>query len=81
MRNRVSKARSLVLTMVVSGIMLLGAGVATAQESTLESRMPMNIAGPVGIAVAAVGLTGLLLGLWRHRRKTAKARVQASPPR
>ncbi|MET0134646.1 MAG: hypothetical protein ABW215_13770 [Kibdelosporangium sp.] len=80
-----SRTRSLVqrLTVLVGLLMVAGAQVATAaQESTLESRMPMNIAGPIGIVVAAIGLLGLMAGFWRFHRKSVKARVEAAaqPP-
>jgi hypothetical protein len=51
---------------------------AAQENNTLESSMPMNIAGPLGIIVAAIGLTGLVLGLWRFLRKSAKARIEAA---
>ncbi|MEV4320561.1 hypothetical protein [Actinocrispum sp. NPDC049592] len=57
-------------------LMVTTATAAAAQDgSTLESSMPMNIAGPLGIIVAAVGLTGLVLGLVRFLRKSAADRV------
>jgi type IV secretory pathway VirB2 component (pilin) len=85
-RNRVagSRTRSLVKTMVaVAGLLLVvTAHVAAAAQSggssTVESSMPTNIAGPLGIVVAAVGLSGLVLGLWRFLRKSAKARAAAA---
>jgi hypothetical protein len=90
-RNRVagSRTRSLVNTrlvrtglvkvaMVGGLLMVVTAQAATAaQENTLEGSMPMNIAGPLGITVAAIGLVGLVLGLWRFLRKAAKARTAA----
>ena len=83
MRNRVagSRARSLVRrSMAIAGLLLVviahAAGAAQG-DTTLQSSMPTNIAGPVGIAAAALGLVGLVLGLWRFLRKSAKARVAA----
>jgi hypothetical protein len=83
-RNRVagSRTRSLVKrVMVAVGLLLVvtahAAGAAQG-ENTLESSMPMNIAGPLGIVVAAIGLTGLLLGFWRFARKSAKEKLAAA---
>ncbi len=78
MRNRVagSRTRSLVTTITVAVMLVTTATAAAAQDgNTLESSMPMNIAGPLGIIVAAVGLTGLVLGLVRFLRKSAQDRV------
>jgi hypothetical protein len=62
----------------VGVLMLLSAPSAFAQNATLESRMPFTVAGPLGISVVAIGVGGLVLGLWRHRRKSVKqARVQS----
>jgi hypothetical protein len=55
-------------------LMMLGpANLAFAQGPAAGT--PFNFAGPVGIAVAAIGLSGMLLGLWRFSRKLAKARA------
>jgi cytochrome oxidase assembly protein ShyY1 len=66
--------------MAVVGLLLVvtahAAGAAQG-ETTLEGSMPMNFAGPLGITVAAIGLSGLVLGLWRFLRKSAKARLAA----
>ncbi|MCE7005922.1 hypothetical protein LWC34_24275 [Kibdelosporangium philippinense] len=56
--------------------MVAPAGMAFAQDST--NAMPVTVAGPVGIAVAAVGLTGMVLGLWRFMRKSAKDKAAAA---
>lgn len=83
MRNRVagSRTRSLVKRlMAIAGLLLVvtaHAAAAAQGQNTLESSMPTNIAGPLGITVAALGLLGLVLGLWRFLRKSAKARVAA----
>jgi uncharacterized membrane protein YidH (DUF202 family) len=82
-RNRVAgrRTRSLVkmMTAVVGLLLVVGARVAVAAQgnTTIESSMPTNIAGPLGITVAAVGMLGLMLGLWRFLRKSAKARLAA----
>ena len=85
MRNRVAgrRTRSLVkmMTAVVGLLLVVSARVAVAaqgQVPTIESSMPTNIAGPLGITVAAVGMLGLMLGLWRFLRKMSKARVAAA---
>ncbi|GAB3910105.1 hypothetical protein GCM10029964_113220 [Kibdelosporangium lantanae] len=84
MRNRVAgrRTRSLVkmMTAVVGLLLVVSARVAVAAQgdtTTIESSMPTNIAGPLGITVAAIGMVGLLLGLWRFLRKMAKARLAA----
>jgi uncharacterized membrane protein YozB (DUF420 family) len=63
--------------MAVAGLLLVVTAHAAgaAQGNTQESRMPVNIAGPLAVIVVAIGLGGLLIGLWRLRRKTAKARA------
>ncbi|SMC88202.1 hypothetical protein SAMN05661093_02415 [Kibdelosporangium aridum] len=76
MRDRVARTRSLVTVSFVALFMVAPAGMAFAQDST--NAMPVNVAGPVGIAVAAVGLTGMLLGLWRFMRKSAKDKAVAA---
>jgi uncharacterized membrane protein YidH (DUF202 family) len=82
-RNRVAggRTRSLVkmMTAVVGLLLVVSARVAVAAQgdTTIESSMPTNIAGPLGITVAAVGMLGLMLGLWRFLRKMAKARLAA----
>ncbi|MBP2322696.1 hypothetical protein JOF56_003081 [Kibdelosporangium banguiense] len=75
MRNRVAggRTRSLVTAGLVTLLMLGTGQLAFAQDST--TRLPFNVAGPVGIAVAAIGLSGMLLGLWRFSRKLAKAKA------
>jgi hypothetical protein len=86
-RNRVagSRTRSLVKAMVaIAGLLLVvtahAAVAAQGGGNTVESSMPTNIAGPLGIIVAAVGLSGLVLGLWRFLRKSAKAKLTATQP-
>jgi hypothetical protein len=92
-RNRVAgrRTRSLVKTMMaVVGLMLVvtahAAGAAQksgdallmldpASRSSVESSMQINV--PVGITVAALGMVGLLLGLLRFLRKSAKAKMAA----
>jgi hypothetical protein len=59
---------------LVALIMLGPANLAFAQGGPVAGT-PFNFAGPVGIAVAAIGLSGMLLGLWRFSRKLAKARA------
>jgi uncharacterized membrane protein YidH (DUF202 family) len=83
-RNRVAggRTRSLVkmMTAVVGLLLVVSARVAVAAQgdTTIESSMPTNIAGPLGITVAAVGMLGLMLGLWRFLRKMSKARLAAA---
>jgi hypothetical protein len=75
-RNRVAdgRTRSLV-TMGIVALMMLGpANLAFAQGGPAAGT-PFNFGGPVGIAAAAIGLSGMLLGLWRFRRKLAKDRA------
>jgi type IV secretory pathway VirB2 component (pilin) len=82
-RNRVAgrRTRSLVKKMMAAvGLLLVvsaRAAAAAQGDTTIEGSMPTNIAGPVGITVAAIGMVGLLLGLWRFLRKSAKDRVAA----
>jgi hypothetical protein len=82
-RNRVagSRTRSLVKKMMaIAGLLLVvtaRAAVAAQGDTTIESSMPTNIAGPLGITVAGIGMLGLLLGLWRFLRKSAKAKAAA----
>jgi hypothetical protein len=85
-RNRVAgrRTRSLVklMTAVVGLLLVAGARVAVAAQgdaatTTIQSSMPTNIAGPLGITVAAIGMIGLMLGLLRFLRKSAKARLAA----
>jgi hypothetical protein len=66
--------------MAIAGLLLVvtaHAAAAAQGDTTVESSMPTTIAGPVGITVAAIGLAGLVLGLLRFLRKSAKARVAA----
>ncbi|TCO65517.1 hypothetical protein [Actinocrispum wychmicini] len=82
MRNRVAgrRTRSLVKKMMaVAGLMLVvtAHAAAAAQNGGIDSNMSTTIAGPVGITAAALGMIGLLLGLWRFVRKSAKARLAA----
>jgi hypothetical protein len=75
-RNRVAggRTRSLVMVGLVALMMLGTANLAFAQDGPAAGT-PFNFAGPVGIAVAAIGLSGMLLGLWRFSRKLAKTRA------
>ncbi|ALG13737.1 hypothetical protein [Kibdelosporangium phytohabitans] len=58
----------------VALFMVASAGAAFAQDTA--QAMPANVGGPVGIGVAAVGLTGVVLGFLRFIRKSSKdARV------
>jgi hypothetical protein len=85
-RNRVPGriTRSLVpvritarVTALVALFMLVPAQLAFAQTGG-PGAVPFNFAGPVSIAVAGLGLTGMLLGLWRFRRKLVKDRATAT---
>ncbi|WP_143230595.1 hypothetical protein [Actinosynnema sp. ALI-1.44] len=61
--------------------MVLPAGAALAQDNA--QAMPATFGGPVGIGVAAVGLTGMVLGFLRFFRKSvkdAKARKTVETP-
>nr|WP_157529212.1 hypothetical protein [Kibdelosporangium sp. MJ126-NF4]CEL22265.1 hypothetical protein [Kibdelosporangium sp. MJ126-NF4]CTQ93047.1 hypothetical protein [Kibdelosporangium sp. MJ126-NF4] len=62
----------------VALFMVASGGVAFAQETV--TAMPFNFGGPFGIVVAAVGLSGLLLGCVRFFRKSAKARKTVESP-
>jgi hypothetical protein len=75
-RNRVagSRTRSLV-TMGLVALMMLGSGSLAFAQGGPAAGTPFNFAGPVGIAAAAIGLSGMLLGLWRFRRKLARDRA------
>jgi hypothetical protein len=65
---------------VVGLLLVVSARVATAAqgETTIQSSMATNIAGPLGITVAAIGMVGLLVGLWRFLRRSAKAKLAAA---
>lgn len=76
MRDRVASTRSLVTVSFVALFMVTSAGAAFAQDGA--TAVPFNfVGGPLGIAVAALGLAGVVLGFWRFFRKSAKAK--ASP--
>ena len=77
MRDRVARTRSLVTVSFVALLMVASAGAAFAQDGT-GAGVPFNFGGPLGIGVAAVGLTGMVLGIWRFFRKLAKDKVAAA---
>lgn len=78
MRDRVARTRSLVTMSLVALFMTAPAEMAFAQDN---HAMPFNFGGPFGIVVAAIGLSGLVLGIVRFFHKSAKARktVEAQP--
>jgi hypothetical protein len=56
-------------------LMMLGSANLAFAQGGPAAGTPFNVAGPVGITAAAIGLSGMLLGLWRFRRKLTKDRA------
>jgi hypothetical protein len=76
---------SAVVVAVPSGLLVLGAGVASAQEAAATTvhaepaAVTFGLLGPVGLVAIALGLVGMTAGVFRQRRKTRAAVVTAEP--
>lgn len=70
---------------VPSGLLVLGAGVASAQEAQTTTvhaepaAVTFGLLGPVGLVAVALGIVGMTAGVLRQRRKTRAAVVTAEP--
>jgi len=65
-----------VLAVLPAALFVVGAQVASADTGVTEGRLAT---GTVGLIAVAIGLLGLVAGLWLRRRRNFAARTPASP--
>jgi len=85
-RSTMRVVRTSVLTVAVpAGLLVLGAGVASAQEAAgttvraEPSAVTFGLLGPVGLVAVALGIVGMTAGVVRQRRKARAAAIAETP--
>ncbi len=74
-----STLRALRVVAPVGGLLVVTAGVASAQTTTVQAETSdsFGVLGPVGLAAVALGIVGMTLGVLRQRRKVRAAEAAA----
>jgi hypothetical protein len=84
-RSTMRVVRTSVLVVVPAGLLVLGAGAASAQEAAdttvraEPSAVTFGLLGPVGLVAVALGIVGMTAGVVRQRRKARAAAIAETP--